>query len=279
MKTILVPIDFSQNAENALRYAIMLSDKWQAKLILFHSFYTYHASGYSSASGGSSGEEAGHRVAVQELTELYTRLAPDSIREVEYLSSRSEMLEQVLRIVQEKHVDLIVMGTQGIGRLAGKFLGTNASRVVAYTSCPVIVVPESLAVYSLRHMAYASNYQPGDIPTLKTVAAMADAFGAELSVVHVTPYETTEEKHAFMLFEQKVRNEITEPDISFKTLPGSDVEDTLVSYLRQKEADLLVMSARQRDLFDKIFGKSITQLMTLHLQAPIMVFHHKKLNK
>jgi nucleotide-binding universal stress UspA family protein len=39
MKTILVPTDFSKNAENALQYAINLANKMQAKIILLHSFH------------------------------------------------------------------------------------------------------------------------------------------------------------------------------------------------------------------------------------------------
>ena len=37
MKTILVPTDFSGNADNALNYAIHLAGKDRAKIILVHS--------------------------------------------------------------------------------------------------------------------------------------------------------------------------------------------------------------------------------------------------
>ncbi|MBI3521343.1 MAG: universal stress protein [Bacteroidetes bacterium] len=276
MKTILVPIDFSQNSENALRYSIILAEKWKAKLILFHSFHTFHSSGHLSATEETKGAQAGHRVATQELTDLYAKFMPTHEQTVEYLTSPHELLDEIIRVIKDKAIDLVVMGTQGIGRLAGKFLGTNASWIVEYAPCPVIVVPETKHTYELKHISYASQYLNSDIPTLKTVAELAGLFQADLSVVHVTPHETVKDKDSFLVFEQKVLSEIKSPRIHFKTLPGSSVEETLETYLKLGGTDLLVMSAQQRDFLDKVFRKSITQILTLHLQAPIMVFHHQK---
>ena len=49
MKTILVPTDFSKNAENALLYAINLAKRMSAKIILLHSFHVDYTSGLSLA--------------------------------------------------------------------------------------------------------------------------------------------------------------------------------------------------------------------------------------
>lgn len=38
MKTILVPTDFSANAEHAIRYAVIFAKPFGAKVVLFHSY-------------------------------------------------------------------------------------------------------------------------------------------------------------------------------------------------------------------------------------------------
>ena len=48
MKTILVPTDFSKNAENALTYAIQLAKKEEFKILLFHAFH-YNYSGIDTS--------------------------------------------------------------------------------------------------------------------------------------------------------------------------------------------------------------------------------------
>jgi nucleotide-binding universal stress UspA family protein len=42
---------------------------------------------------------------------------------------------------EEKNIDLIVMGTHGMGRLKEVFMGGVAQRVIANAPCPVMVIP------------------------------------------------------------------------------------------------------------------------------------------
>lgn len=275
MKTLLVPVDFSGNAENALRYAIMLAETWKSKIILFHSYYTHHASGYTSASEESSGTEAGHRIALDELRAFCARLNPGSTLAIEFLASRDELLDELLHIVNTHEVDLIVMGTQGIGRLAGRFLGTNASRVVAYASCPVMVIPENQRDHTLNHIAYASNYQPSDLPALRVLADMAIAFGTGLSVVHVSEHRIQKDQEVMKTFQQALGREIARPEIAFRNLEGENAEEALVGYLREHGPGILAMSAREHHVFDRIFGKSMSQRLASHIEVPILVFHQK----
>jgi nucleotide-binding universal stress UspA family protein len=58
---------------------------------------------------------------------------------------RTEVLEgppaeAILAIADSREVDLIVMGTRGLGRLAGLLLGSQSQKVAAHASCPVLLV-------------------------------------------------------------------------------------------------------------------------------------------
>jgi len=48
--------------------------------------------------------------------------------------------EAVLSVAEVRGNDLIVMGTRGLGRLAGAQLGSQSQKVVANDSCPVLLV-------------------------------------------------------------------------------------------------------------------------------------------
>ena len=58
---------------------------------------------------------------------------------------RTEILEgspaeAILEVVNARDCDLIVMGSRGLGRLAGALLGSQSQKVVQHAPCPVLVV-------------------------------------------------------------------------------------------------------------------------------------------
>ena len=48
--------------------------------------------------------------------------------------------EAILDVAKTRQVDLIVMGSRGLGRLAGAFLGSQSQEVVQHAQCPVLIV-------------------------------------------------------------------------------------------------------------------------------------------
>jgi nucleotide-binding universal stress UspA family protein len=53
---------------------------------------------------------------------------------------RGNPVEQILKQVEEKNCDLIVMGTHGYGTLEDAMIGSTARRVVRRSEKPVLVV-------------------------------------------------------------------------------------------------------------------------------------------
>ena len=48
--------------------------------------------------------------------------------------------EAILEAAGRRQCDLIVMGTRGLGRLAGLLLGSVSQKVVQHAQCPVLLV-------------------------------------------------------------------------------------------------------------------------------------------
>lgn len=48
--------------------------------------------------------------------------------------------EAILDVASVRKSDLIVMGSRGLGRLAGAMLGSNSQKVVSHAACPVLIV-------------------------------------------------------------------------------------------------------------------------------------------
>ena len=48
--------------------------------------------------------------------------------------------EAILSVAETRNMDLIIMGTRGLGMLAGMLVGSQSQKVVAHAGCPVLLV-------------------------------------------------------------------------------------------------------------------------------------------
>ncbi|MBL8099903.1 MAG: universal stress protein [Anaerolineales bacterium] len=51
-----------------------------------------------------------------------------------------EPAEAIIEVSNTRKSDLIIMGSRGLGRLAGLVLGSTSQKVVAHAPCPVLIV-------------------------------------------------------------------------------------------------------------------------------------------
>ena len=136
---ILVPIDFSPYADQALEYAIELAQKFQARLTLLHvvdlspmavgTMFAYSFEGYLQAM---------ETEAKQHMQILLNRVHQKGLL-VETVIIHDVPFQAVIDTAQDKGVDLIVMGTHGRTGLTHVLIGSVAEKVVRLAPCPVLV--------------------------------------------------------------------------------------------------------------------------------------------
>jgi nucleotide-binding universal stress UspA family protein len=134
---ILVPMDFSSDAEQALDWAVGLAQQLQARLTLLHIIYipvttevnlsAYYAELESDA---------------QQRMETYQKRVEGEGLTVDTVLVRGTPFREIVEIAQTKQVDLIIMGTHGRTGMAHLLMGSVAERVVRLAPCPVMVTRE-----------------------------------------------------------------------------------------------------------------------------------------
>ncbi len=139
LKNILVPIDFSETARKALRYAVPFAKQFDARITLVH---VVDLTGYP--------QEFGY-VVVDESPSLDTQAK--SLAELARLTIAPELLAQtivrrgvawdtVVSVARETQADLIITTTHGYTGLMHVLLGSTAERIVRHAPCPVLIVRE-----------------------------------------------------------------------------------------------------------------------------------------
>jgi len=60
--------------------------------------------------------------------------------ELEAEKLEGQVAEAVLAVIEARSIDLVVMGTRGLGRLSSILIGSQSQKVVAHANCPVLLV-------------------------------------------------------------------------------------------------------------------------------------------
>ena len=137
---ILVPLDGSAYSEKALDHAVDLARKYSSKVVLLHVvariIYAF-AETYGDLAAVSSREmaEEGKKI----LAKAQEKLAAQNIP-VESKLSHGNPAEEILKAYEENNIELVVIGSRGLGGIKAFFLGSVSSRVSRYAKCPVLIV-------------------------------------------------------------------------------------------------------------------------------------------
>jgi nucleotide-binding universal stress UspA family protein len=139
--TIVVPTDFSRDAEQALAVARrFLGRPGGARLVLVHAFHLpveYTAYGPIPTSVNYLKDVAAD--AEERLGELAARFRAEGV-EVSTVCREGYPPDVIVDVAAAEKADLVAMGTHGRSGLAHLFLGSTAERVVQRSPCPVMTV-------------------------------------------------------------------------------------------------------------------------------------------
>ena len=143
---ILVPIDFSPYAEQALDYAITLGKQLQARVTLLHVIQPPLVAGADMGAWPS-------QAYIEELEAAVTSDLDGYLARVTTAGLQGEMVvvdgtpfQEIINTATARQVDLIVMGTHGRTGLTHVLLGSVAERVVRLAPCPVLVARQPAPV-------------------------------------------------------------------------------------------------------------------------------------
>jgi nucleotide-binding universal stress UspA family protein len=145
LKRILVPTDFSESSERALKYAVRLGRPYKAEVVLLHVFHLKEYLGLLSqredvdSATANQVLEASKVGAIEKLEDLVRRVDHKEVVVLPVLLI-GVPFEEIVRHATEHEADLIVMPTHGRTGLAHFLLGSTTERVISHSVCPVLVI-------------------------------------------------------------------------------------------------------------------------------------------
>ena len=274
MKNILVPTDFSEQAENALKVAAQFAKTYNADIYLLH-MLELPMQLIDPTSNNNS----------QNLPEslFFMKLAHKRFEEVlasDYLEGVTvhetvhfhEAFDGIMEVSKEHDCDLIIMGSHGATGFKEMFIGSNTERVVRYSEIPVLVIKQEIPNFRVDNFIFATDFSEETKRPFNEAVKFANKIDANIHLVYINTankFKTTEEA------EKKMSNFLEGMEsktFNLHIYNDRTIEEGILNYAQSIDAGLIGISTHGRKGLAHFFNGSLSEDIVNHAKRPVITF-------
>lgn len=273
MYTILVPTDFSKNANNAMRYAVKMAQSLQAKLILLNA-YTYPIVA-SNVEYVLEEKEAMEKLVVKYLLKKKKEIEnelPGKV-EIDYVPTVVSVSDSLLEYASGVSADLIIMGCKGESETFEKVFGSVTTALIRKSHLPVITVPEKFHFSKVKKILLSWEKSKFFTKAISDrLQYINNTLGSELIMMRLYGAQEFYDPMALLNEEAIIKKKLN--NIHIKTFSDvvMSVPDGIDEAATSENADLVVLMPQKHSLLDRIFNGSTTRRLVFHSHKPLLIF-------
>ncbi|GAA4273933.1 universal stress protein [Aquimarina gracilis] len=274
IKSILVPTDFSQQAESALKVAAQIAKKNNATIYLLHILeLPIHLTDLMASGAPAPAPEAVFFMK-QTHKKFEEVMDQDYLKGIEVVETVSfeDVMHGIIDSSTKNDVDIIIMGSHGSTGFEELFIGSNAEKIVRTSKKPVLVIKEDCDIYNVQDFVYATNFDDEDKPSLLAANNFAKSISAKLHLVWINTangFKTTYET------ETKMNNMIADLAIDNYTLNiynDITVEKGILNFADSIKAGMIGISTHGRKGISHFINGSLGEDVVNHAKRPVLTF-------
>ncbi len=187
LKNILFATDFSPCSNAALPYALSVARRFGATLHAAYVKPTEAEIFFASPESWprvAEDEDKSVRAYIAELEKQFQGLPHD------VLTPRGKVADTLAQIIQERDIDLLVLGTHGRSGVGKLFLGSIAEGIFRRAACPVLSVGPHVShqpdgEIQFKHIVFATDFSEDSLAALPYAVSLAEEDQAQLALLHV----------------------------------------------------------------------------------------------
>jgi nucleotide-binding universal stress UspA family protein len=242
LRSILCPVDFSDQSQQALRWAVALAARHQSRLVVLTAvdpLLAQAARARFSLDLAEAETAPALREFVKAVSPAHASWAAKSSIDVRVGSAHEEILDAADR----ERADLIVMGTQGLGGFRKLLLGSTTERVLRRTHTPLLAVPlvdgqpvvlleDREPRFNMETILMATDFSEASAEAVRWAADVAREIAVPLLLTHVvTPADAPPQWRSYLGDADDERAALARIRLEGLSaqLSGSPASDTMVA--------------------------------------------------
>jgi nucleotide-binding universal stress UspA family protein len=271
MKTIICPIDFSSNSENAVNYAASLSETFASILILVHAYETPVMFTEQPFTTIQLADEELRLASEKKLEHLKLQLQKQyNTIKIDYLLTEGTSSDQLVAVADREKADLIVMGTTGLTKLERLLMGSTTAGTIRKAHCPVLSIPKNAKFRGINKIIFSTDLHEDNIGAAISISKFAKHFDSEIIFLYVDDKHLIHNDEEIVQMTEKIRTRIRYPKISGFISKNPLIHHGIDYFLKKHPADILVMFTHTRHFPESLFHPSLTKIMSHQTRIPLL---------
>jgi nucleotide-binding universal stress UspA family protein len=287
VRSILVPVDFSQYSLNAAKYAIQVAHQKQAAITFIHAFYDAvsnpinYESFYSYPGDITETQHEIEQDALSKMDDFVSILNKYmNLEGISGIKPRRRVMagsaeDVILSMIETDQYDLVIVGSKAVVP-SDSWFGSFTTTLVEKSTIPIMTIPEE-AVYNnspFKRLLYATNFDKSDGVAIRTLLNIAAPLETEIHIVHIdltrdNPFINFDLTH----FKEKYIGDIDQVNIVCDLIINEDIIKGLEDYIREKKIDILAVTTHKRNVITSFLKPSITKELLFKIPIPLLIFH------
>ncbi|MCB0396918.1 MAG: universal stress protein [Flavobacteriales bacterium] len=270
MQTVVIPTDFSESANHAIKYATALFEGQDVKFVFLHAYQIPVTVPSTVIVGADMLKEKAQKQVGELVSNYRNTLKHDAASNVD----EGEVVDVLNTYLKENPDAMVVMGTKGNSVLSEFLIGSNTVNAIRYVHQPVLIVPKESRIEKPRVIVYAADLVQGPVGVdLTPLTRIAEMTNAEIRVLHVTKGDSVENIKSRMGVEDAIEKALKHIIHSYHYEEGDDIAHVISQFADLENASMVAMVARHNKFLDRIFHQSVTKKVALHSRIPILSLH------
>jgi nucleotide-binding universal stress UspA family protein len=273
ISSVLIPTDFSELSENALKMGISIAKRQSSEITLLHvldSFSYIQAAevfipDFRVTTDVISRME-GH------LEELSVKIQNETGIKIGYKVKAGIPADEICKLAYEENVSLIVMGTHGISGLKEFFIGSEAFRVVKSATCPVLTIPGDWQRTEFKRVVFPIRLLPGALEKYFYARPIVEKNNSELVLLGLSDMKKPNDVKEIATLIEKLKIQLVNDNIKFHSAlcPYEDFPEETIKIAKDFDADLIILTANLDYDLKAYFVGPFTQQVINHSQLPVL---------
>lgn len=270
MKRILVPTDFSEHAEHALKVAAQIARKNSSEIIILHMLELPQQTNDAIFGGVSIPETM---LFMQKANEMLDKISQSSFLEgisVTEFVKMDKPIHGITQISKEQDIDLIVMGSHGSSGVEELLIGSNTEKVVRNSEIPVLVIKKDIPDFKVENIVFASDFTEETKKPFEKLLNFTKYFDAKIHLVSICTPNSFKPTHITEKAIEDFTKGFNLSNFSTHIYNDTNIEKGIINFSNSINADIIGMCTHGRTGFAHFFNGSISEGLVNHAVRPVI---------